>query len=90
MHNTNKRPLWVHLAFSGISRRRTALWLTWGCALFTLYCLPWAELLPGPDWLARLFLVHDWSWFAMMVPMTGWYWLGLRWMDRHRAWATGG
>ncbi len=81
-----KPPLWVTLAFSSIRRRRTALWLIGITVAITLYSLPWSRLLPGPPWLARLFLVHDWSWAVWMLPMTGWYWLALRWMDRYRAW----
>ena len=56
--------------------------------LFTLYCVPWPQLVPLPGRLAGLFLVHGWSWFAMMIPITFWYWLSLRWADRNAAWTT--
>lgn len=86
MHNTERTPVWVRLAFTNISTRRGALLLILASLVFTLYCIPWARYLPGPAWLEQLFLVDDWSWFAMMLPITIWYWLGLRWLDQHRRW----
>ncbi len=55
-------------------------------AIFTVYTLPWAVLFPGHDWVATVFLIEDWSWFAMMVPITFWYWISLKWMDNHSRW----
>ena len=86
MEKTDKTPLWVFLAFSSISTRKGALVLIWASALFTLYTIPWAGLLTGHDWVARLFLIEDWSWFAMMVPITFWYWLSLKWIDKNTGW----
>lgn len=79
-------PLWVHLAFSAIKTRRAALLLVWFCALFTVYCLPWASLYSDSSWINTLFLIEDWSWFAMMVPITLWYWASLRWVDNNLGW----
>jgi len=79
-------PLWVYLAFSSVSTRKGALLLILASAVFTVYCIPWPLFFTGPDWLVSLFLVDDWSWFAAMVPVTCWYWLSLRWIDKHRAW----
>lgn len=87
MDKEDNMPIWVFLAFSSINTRKAALWLIWGCALFALYCIPWGNIFTGNDWVARLFLIDDWSWFAMMLPICGWYWLSLRWVDRHAAWA---
>lgn len=58
------------------------------CALFTLYCLPWNNLLNGAldNSIGPLLLIDDWSWAAMMAPMTLWYIASLRWMDRHDGW----
>ncbi len=89
MVRTENTPLWVFLALSSINTRKGALWLVWGCAAFTLYCAPWSTLSPNHAWLSTVFLIDDWSWFAMMVPMTVWYWLSLRWADNHSAWPVG-
>ena len=56
------------------------------CILFTVYCIPWSVLLPGHDWIATVFLLEDWSWFAMMIPITLWYWISLKWIDKHSGW----
>ena len=87
MEKTNDMPIWVYLALASIETRRTALLLVYGSALFCLYCIPWAQLYPAPAWLGSLFLIGDWSWLAMMVPMTLWYWLSLRWADKHSRWS---
>jgi hypothetical protein len=81
-----KQPLWVKLAFSSISTRKGALMLTLACLLFTIYCLPWSTLLADVTWVSKVFLINDWSWFAIMVPITFWYWISLIWMDNHSAW----
>jgi len=85
-NQSNKPPFWVLLAFSSIRTRKGALILIAVTALFTLYCLPWASMSFFPQWLSALFLITDWSWFAMMLPITAWYLLCLRWMDAHSAW----
>jgi hypothetical protein len=88
MDKTDNMPIWVFLAFSSINTRKAALLLIASSALFTVYCAPWTRLFPGSEWIGRLFLLDDWSWFAMMLPVTLWYWLSLNWLDRHAAWAT--
>jgi hypothetical protein len=35
-----------------------------------------------------LFLIDDWEWFAMMLPMTIWYWLSMKWVDKKRGWGS--
>ncbi|WP_432472293.1 hypothetical protein [Amphritea sp. HPY] len=86
MERTNNMPLWVFLAFSSITTRKGALILIYICAAFTLYCLPWAQLFPQFSWISSIFLIDDWSWFAMMIPIIAWYVLALRWIDRNIAW----
>ena len=88
MQKTDKTPLWVYLAFSMIERRKEALLLIWSCVLFTLYCVPWPQLIEEKPWLATFFLIEDWSWVAMMLPITFWYWLSLRWVDAHEGWKS--
>jgi hypothetical protein len=90
MEKTNNMPLWVFLAFSSINSRKGALLLIAACLLFTLYCLPWSLFSPGHEWVAEYFLIDDWSWTAMMVPVIFWYWMSLRWMDSHGGWLQPG
>lgn len=86
MEKNENTPLWVFLAFSSIGTRKGALRLVWSCAAFTIYCVPWSVLLPNQEWAKAIFLIEDWSWFMMMVPIMVWYWLSLRWADKYSAW----
>lgn len=88
MNNPPKTPLWVLLAFSAIETRRAALILITCCIVFTLYSIPWslfaqAEMAQS---LSKIFLIDDWSWAGMMVPICLWYIASLMWMDKHNAW----
>ena len=80
-----KMPLWVLLAFSSIHNRKDALILIWACLLFSVYSLPWVTYINN-ELVSILFLIDDWSWAAMMVPICLWYILCLRWMDKNNAW----
>jgi len=88
MINTKSTPLWVFLAFSAIESRKGALILIWSCIAFTIYSLPWTlflgELLG--DLGKKIFLIEDWSWAGMMIPITLWYLASLIWMDRNNGW----
>jgi len=81
-------PLWVFLAFSSINTRKSALILIWACVAFSIYCIPWSHFLAGSAWAVKVFLVEDWSWFVMMVPITFWYWMSLRWIDGNSGWTN--
>ncbi len=78
-------PLWVLLAFSSIHKRKYAIILIWASILFTLYCLPWANFINN-EIVSTIFLIDDWSWVVMMVPICIWYILSLRWMDKNKGW----
>ncbi len=80
-----KIPLWVLLAFSSIHKRKHAIYLIWACILFTLYCFPLANFINN-EIVSSFFLIDDWSWIAMMIPISLWYILCLRWMDKNNAW----
>ncbi len=86
MEKKDNTPLWVFLAFSSINTRKGALILIWSCIIFSLYCIPWSLFFLDQEWVAKIFLIDDWSWLAMMVPMIVWYWLSLRWVDKNTAW----
>lgn len=88
MQKTDATPLWVFLALSSIETRKGALLLIWSSILFSLYCIPWVSFYRGNVWVAKLFLIDDWEWFAMMAPMTLWYWLSMKWVDKHLGWQT--
>lgn len=87
MERKENMPLWVFLAFSGIETRRAALLLFWTSLAFTIYCIPWGQFLSLDGWAGKLFLIDDWSWFPMMLPVVFWYWAGLRWVDRNGGWS---
>jgi len=82
-----KIPLWVFLAFSSIQKRNHALILIWACIIFSIYSLPWSTFINN-DLVATLFLIEDWSWIAMMLPICAWYILSLRWMDTNDSWGN--
>ncbi len=86
MQKTNNMPIWVYLAFSSIPTRKAAWLLILASVVFCIYCVPWPALFPQRDWVAKVFLIEDWSWFAMMVPIVVWYGLSLRWMDKNAGW----
>lgn len=86
MEKKENMPIWVFLVFSSISTRKGASLLILASFLFSIYCIPWSILFPNTSWLFDIFLIDDWSWLAMMVPITVWYLVSLRWMDKNSAW----
>jgi len=86
MEKKDNMPLWVFLAFSSINTRKGALILIWGCVVFSFYCIPWVKFFADQEWVRKIFLIDDWSWIAMMVPMVIWYCLSLRWVDKNAVW----
>jgi len=87
MEKTKNMPLWVFLAFSSIETRKMALILTWSCVIFSVYCIPWVNYTDN-TLVSTIFLIDDWSWLAMMIPLCLWYWLSLRWLDKNAAWPS--
>jgi hypothetical protein len=85
MKENTKTPIWVLLAFSSIQKRKSAIMLIWASIIFTVYSLPWPSLVDN-ETVSTLFLIDDWSWPAVMVPICFWYILSLRWMDKNKAW----
>ena len=85
MKTIEKTPIWVSLAYANIHTRKVALWLIISCVVFTLYCVPWVQFSKN-QWVAKLFLIDDWSWLVMMVPMTIWYWVSFKWVDKNKGW----
>ena len=88
VEKTDNMPIWVFLAFSSIGTRKGALILVWVCAAFAIYCLPWSLFFSDQDWVAGIFLIKDWSWFGMMVPVLAWYLISLRWLDQNNGWSV--
>jgi hypothetical protein len=43
-------------------------------------------LFESPPWIEKIFLIDDWSWVVMMLPVIVWYILSFRWMKNHSAW----
>ena len=88
MEKTPDMPLWVYLVVASVETKKGALLLVYSMVLFTLYCLPWSTFFAGSETVAQVFRIDDWSWFAMMVPMTLWYWLAVKWVDNRRMWKS--
>ena len=86
MEKTEKMPIWVFLAFSSIETRKGALILISSCSLFSLYCIPLPLFFEHNELIKTIFLIDDWSWIAMMAPITLWYWISLKWLDNNSAW----
>ncbi|QPK64565.1 hypothetical protein IVG45_06305 [Methylomonas sp. LL1] len=86
MQKDKGMPLWVFLALSSIETRKGALILIWSSLLFSAYCIPWVNYFENNGWIKNLFLIDDWEWFSMMLPMTLWYWLSMKWVDKNRGW----
>jgi hypothetical protein len=85
MKKQNNTPRWVYLAFANVETRRGAYMLIWCNVLCSLYCIPWSKYFGGMDLVGKIFLIDNWYWFALMVPITVWYVLGLKWIDRNQA-----
>lgn len=87
MKKTDSTPLWVFLAYSNIETRKGALIQLWSSLVFSFYCIPWVNYFnDAGGWVAKLFLIDDWTWFAMMLPLTLWYWVSLKWIDKNTGW----
>ena len=87
MKPIDKTPFWVTLAYDNIHTRKMALILVLSCVVFALYCVPWVQFSKNAL-VEKWFLIDDWSWFAMMIPMTIWYWVSLKWVDQNAGWES--
>ena len=74
MQRTKNMPLWVFLGLSSIETRKGALILFWSCFIFTIICIPLS------------YYLKDWSWLAVMILCSLWYWLCIRWVDKNHIW----
>lgn len=90
MTKTKKTPIWVFLAFSAIETRKGALILIWASVAFSIYSLPWVLMFGDSigELGKKILLIDDWSWIAMMVPITLWYIASLMWMDKNEGWLS--
>ncbi|OQW69582.1 MAG: hypothetical protein BVN34_04530 [Proteobacteria bacterium ST_bin12] len=85
MKQIDKTPFWVTLAYGNIHTRKMAMILVISCVVFALYCVPWVQF-SNHTIVAKLFLIDDWSWVAIMIPTTIWYWVSLKWVDKNAGW----
>jgi len=83
----DKAPIWVKLAYANVHTRKMALIMVIFCVVFALYCVPWVQFSQNPM-VGKVFLIHDWSWFLSMIPLTIWYWAGMKWLDKHAGWES--
>ena len=87
MKKIDKTPLWVSLVYANVHTRKMALIMVIFCVVFTFYCVPWVQFSKNSV-VTKLFLIEDWSWFVMMIPMTIWYWISLKWVDKNAGWES--
>ena len=87
MKKIDKTPLWVSLVYANVHTRKMALIMVIFCVVFTFYCVPWVQFSKNSV-VTKLFLIQDWSWFVMMIPMTIWYWISLKWVDKNAGWES--
>ena len=87
MKKIDKTPLWVSLVYANVHTRKMALIMVIFCVVFTFYCVPWVQFSKSSV-VTKLFLIEDWNWFVMMIPMTIWYWISLKWVDKNAGWES--
>ena len=87
MKKIDKTPLWVSLVYANVHTRKMALIMVIFCVVFTFYCVPWVQFSKNSA-VTKLFLIEDWSWFVMMIPMTICYWISLKWVDKNAGWES--
>lgn len=87
MKKIDKTPIWVELAYANVHTRKVALIIVISSAIFGLYCVPWVQFSNNAI-LAKLFMINDWSWAVIMVLMTIWYWVSLKWVDKNAGWES--
>lgn len=85
MKEIENTPLWVQLAWGNVGTRKLAMWMIFICIIFGFYCIPWTQYTNHPL-VAKLSLINDWSWALSMMPLTIWYWVAARWVDKHDGW----
>ena len=77
MDKKDNMPMWVFLGLMSIDTRKGAMILFAASFLFGLVCVPLS--------IYELFTV-DWTWVAMMAAISLWYWLCIKWVDKHSGW----
>ena len=80
MDRKDNMPLWVFLGLLNLETRKAALFLVSCTLVFGLAFLPLPYLLDDWNWMD----VFNWS--GMMFAITLWYWLSIRWVDKHSSW----
>jgi hypothetical protein len=79
MDRKDNMPIWVFLGLMNIYTRKGGLILFWCSLLFGLICVPISYF--------ELIEMIDWSWVIMMAAISAWYWLCIKWVDKHSNWA---
>lgn len=79
MDKKDNMPMWVFLGLMNIYTKKGAFVLLSSCILLGLICVPLA--------IYEMYTV-DWTWVAMMAAISLWYWLCIKWVDKHSAWQS--
>jgi hypothetical protein len=69
-------PSWVQAAVWGLPNRPVAWAVVWMCTAAAIGCVAYAFLAPNPHFFVG----------ASLFLSALWYWLAIRWVDRHGSW----
>ena len=75
MERKDNMPMWVFFGLANIEKRKGGLILFWSCLAFSFISIPIS------------YYLDDWSWAAIMFPISLWYWLCIKWVDNNSTWA---
>ena len=74
MEKKDSIPLWVFFGLSAINTRKGALILFGACFACGVILIPVS------------YYLKDWSWAGLTFVVAFWYWLCIRWVDKHATW----
>ncbi len=80
MDRKDNMPVGGFLGLVNMETRKAALLLVSCTLVFGLVFLPLPYLLDDWSWMDVV------NWSGMMLDITLWYWLSIRWVDKHSFW----
>lgn len=86
MERKENMPMWVFFGLSSINSRKGAMWLVWSCFVCSILFMPWVSLIPGINFIPESVKLDNWDWAVPTFLITLWYWLCVRWVDKHSSW----
>lgn len=87
MEKKDNMPLWVFFGISSINTRKGGMMLVWSCVVCGILFLPWTTWVPSMNFIPKDYRIDDLSWAAPTFLIAGWYWMCVRWVDKHSNWS---